>query len=225
MYEVTEHKFVGQQELEIGFTHIRNSGGSNSVSFVFPGAGYTVDKPLLHYSTMLMLQHGIDVVHVRYKYYDYEEFRVLSREEQSEWMYRDVNQVVDRVLSESDYDHSIFIGKSIGTLPIINGFVKEGDFKSSPVVLLTPLLNSRTLFNNLMECEQSTLLVIGDHDRYFKNAYASAIRKQKSNIDVMVVEKANHGLEIGVDVNRSVDVLSDVMNRIRHFIRQNLTGQ
>ena len=35
---------------------------------MFSGPGYNYDKPLFYYTTMLMLENKIDVVHIHYSY-------------------------------------------------------------------------------------------------------------------------------------------------------------
>lgn len=54
----------GYRQLE--YTHIQT--GSPFVCFMLAGSSYTYDKPLFYYSTMLMLELNIDVVHIHYSY-------------------------------------------------------------------------------------------------------------------------------------------------------------
>lgn len=50
----------------IRYTHIEM--GFKKICFMFSGSGYNYDKPLFYYSTMLMLQNKIDIVHIHYSY-------------------------------------------------------------------------------------------------------------------------------------------------------------
>ncbi|MBI0579999.1 hypothetical protein IEC97_21810 [Neobacillus cucumis] len=55
-------KFINEKQVH--YTYIEN--GSPVICFMFSGAGYTYDKPLLYYSTMTMLENKYDVVHIHY---------------------------------------------------------------------------------------------------------------------------------------------------------------
>ncbi|MCZ0874101.1 hypothetical protein [Peribacillus sp. AS_2] len=63
--EVNQRK-INSNEKEITYTHIET--GSPAICFMFSGAGYTYEKPLFYYSTMIMLQNQYDVVHIHYAY-------------------------------------------------------------------------------------------------------------------------------------------------------------
>ena len=43
-------------------------GTSDKVCFMLSGTGYTYDKPILYYSTALLLELGYDVVQINYTF-------------------------------------------------------------------------------------------------------------------------------------------------------------
>lgn len=106
---------------------------------MFSGSGYNYDKPLFYYATMLMLEKKIDVVHI---YYSYDE-QVMNKpiEEVTKVMMDDINPVINEVLKNEQYSKSMFLGKSLGTIPIANDLMKKEEFTQSKMIVLTPLLN------------------------------------------------------------------------------------
>jgi predicted alpha/beta-hydrolase family hydrolase len=204
---------------KIAYTFVQPaSAPSRSVCFMCPGAGYSFDKPLLYYATMLMLANGIDVVQVEYRYRDDEAFWALSDDAQSDRMYADVSGVVEKVLAERSYQNVMFLGKSIGTMPIVNGFCLDPRFAQAKTVLLTPVLTRANLSGNLLRCTQRTLLVMGKGDHFYHAETIETIRTEKPNVEVLLVDGANHAMDVGWDVTSSIEVLQTVMQRLGRFV-------
>ncbi|MFY0545345.1 alpha/beta family hydrolase [Brevibacillus sp. H7] len=216
--QVLNHFAIGKRS-NIPYVQIRPAETrSETVCFMCPGTGYSFDKPLLYYSTMLMLQKSIDVVHIQYNYQDKPAFWELSREEQSDWMYEDVNAVAEKVLAEHSYGNFLFLGKSVGTMPIANGLCRDPRFAAAKAVLLTPIIDNEKLAKSLMDCQQEMLIVIGTNDHFYHEANLEAIRSQKPNIRLSVIQEANHALEIGWDVSASLAVMQRVMKQLDRFV-------
>ena len=128
----------------IRYTHIEK--GSSKVCFMFSGSGYNYDKPLFYYATMLMLEHKIDVVHIHYSYDE----QVMNKpiEELTKVMMDDINPVINEVLKNEQYSKSMFLGKSLGTIPIANDLMKREEFTQSKMIVLTPLLTFESIFDS-----------------------------------------------------------------------------
>jgi hypothetical protein len=206
-------KSVQTNEKAVRYTHVET--GSNKICFMFSGSGYMYDKPLFYYATMLMLQHKIDYVHVHYSYA--EDFWKKGYEAMGHVMMGDVNPVIDHVLGNGKYDETIFLGKSLGTIPITYDLMKREDFASSTMILLTPLLKYEKMFDTLLTSEQKGLLVIGDKDPYYKEEQLQQLRS--SNLEVEVIHDANHSLSVGeFETTKSIAALSKVMRKIEEMI-------
>ena len=110
----------------IRYTHIEK--GSSTVCFMFSGSGYNYDKPLFYYATMLMLEHKIDVVHIHYSYDE----QVMNKpiEELTKVMMDDIYPIINEVLKDEQYNETMFLGKSLGTIPIANDVMREKSFYS-----------------------------------------------------------------------------------------------
>lgn len=66
---------------------------SDRVCFMLSGTGYTYDKPILYYSTALLLELGYDVIQINYTF----EQQHFEQDSQaiSEMVYRVANPIVE----------------------------------------------------------------------------------------------------------------------------------
>ncbi|WP_371069640.1 alpha/beta hydrolase [Sediminibacillus sp. JSM 1682029] len=148
---------------QIQYTHIQNN--SQVICFMFSGAGYTYDKPLFYYSTMVMLGNNFDVVHIHYSYKQSEQN--LPKEDLANLILEDVNSVVTEVIENWEYKETIFLGKSLGTIPIISKFAKDSIYSNSKMIILTPLLQHDLYYKRLLDSKNRTLLIIGKEDHHY----------------------------------------------------------
>ncbi|MDM5154651.1 alpha/beta hydrolase [Bacillus sp. DX1.1] len=207
-------KNIQTNDEAISYTHIEM--GSKTICFMFSGSGYNYDKPLFYYATMTMLQNKIDIAHIHYNY-DEHLFK-KSLEEISKTMMDDVNPVILDVLKNGQYNETIFLGKSLGTIPIANDLMKRDDFLKSKMILLTPLLKFDSIFDSILNSEHQGLLVIGDKDPHFNSNQIEQL--SKSNFKIEVIQNANHSLDIGeFETINSILALSSVMEKLQKSIR------
>ncbi|MGE8001019.1 hypothetical protein ACQKOF_20545 [Lysinibacillus sp. NPDC093190] len=111
----------------------------DKVCFMFSGTGYTYERPLLYYSTELMLELGYDVVQVCYGF-NSQPFE-QGPEAISAMVYNAANPIVEYILNTKSYTEAVYIGKSLGTLPITDFYMQQASSIPSRFVLLTPLLS------------------------------------------------------------------------------------
>ena len=198
----------------IRYTHIEV--GSETICFMFSGSGYKYEKPLFYYSTMLMLQNKIDIVQVHFSYD--EETMKKTIEEITKIMMDDISPVIAEVLTNGQYTDTIFLGKSLGTIPIANGFMKKEAFFKAKMILLTPLLRFDSIFDSILNSQHQGLLVIGNQDPHYNSNQIEQLSNK--NFKIEVVENANHSLDVGeYEVTNSITVLSNIMERIQEVIR------
>ncbi|PEP99265.1 alpha/beta hydrolase [Bacillus wiedmannii] len=187
----------------IPYTHIEK--GSNTVCFMFSGSGYNYDKPLFYYATMLMLENKIDVVHIHYSYDE----QVMNKpmEEVTKIMMDDINPLMKEVLKGEQYNYTLFLGKSLGTIPIVNDLMKRDDFLQSKMILLTPLLSFDSIFDSILHSHHEGLLVIGDKDHQYNADQID--RLHKTNLQIEVVKNANHSVNIGgLETENSIEAIA-----------------
>ncbi len=197
------------------YTHIHV--GSDTVCFMFSGAGYTYDKPLFYYSTLLMLEKKIDIVQIHYSFK--EDVLKKPMDELIETMMSDVDPVLSEVLSQHDYQHMIFLGKSLGTIPIACDLVYREAFAEAKMILLTPLLKLDPVLEGVRHSNHEQLLVIGDKDPHYNNELLLALGR--SGIHTSIISEGNHSLDTGLyDTKGSLAALVDVMMKVKGFLEE-----
>ncbi|PED09612.1 alpha/beta hydrolase [Bacillus pseudomycoides] len=209
-------KEIQTNDKVIRYTHIET--GSKTICFMFSGSGYNYDKPLFYYSTMVMLQNKIDIVHIHYSYDE----RIMKKtiEEITKIMIDDINPVILDVLKNGQYTNSIFLGKSLGTIPIANDLMKRDEFLKSKMILFTPLINFDSIFDSILHSHHQGLLVIGDKDHYYNANQIDQL--SKSNVTIDIIQNANHSLNVGeFETTNSILAVSRVMEKLQETVRTN----
>ncbi|WP_141535153.1 alpha/beta hydrolase [Bacillus cereus] len=209
-------KEIHIEDKVIRYTHIEK--GSHMVCFMFSGSCYNYDKPLFYYATMLMLEHKIDVVHIHYSYDE----QVMNEpmEEITKIMMNDINPVMNEVLKKGRYSNSMFLGKSLGTIPIANDVMKREEFSQSKMILLTPLLTFDTIFDSILHSDHEGLLVIGDKDHQYNADQIDQLHK--TNLKIDVVKNANHSVNIGeYETESSITAIAKVIEKLKEVVRTN----
>ena len=176
----------------------------------FPGIGYTVDKPLMHYSRRLAADAGFEVLLLPYAGFPH---KVKGDREKMEESYGIALSQSRKMLSSTDfseYDTILFIGKSIGTI------VAAEIASHSPVperihfVLYTPLEDT---FRFPLG---DAIAFTGDADPWVKCGAIPECCKEKG-VPCHVITDANHSLETG-SVKDDIENLEKIMKKTRIFI-------
>ncbi|PET23209.1 alpha/beta hydrolase [Bacillus cereus] len=200
----------------IRYTHIEK--GSSTVCFMFSGSGYNYDKPLFYYATMLMLEHKIDVVHIHYSY----DGQLMNKpmEEVTKVMMDDINPVINEVLKDEQYNETMFLGKSLGTIPIANDLMKREEFAQSKMILLIPLLTFDTIFDFILHSRHEGFLVIGDKDHQYNADQIDQL--YKTNLQIEVVKNANHSVNVGgYETENSIEAIAKIIGKLKEVVRTN----
>ncbi|MGQ3380755.1 alpha/beta hydrolase [Priestia endophytica] len=209
-----EHKIITIDKKEVSYTHIQNGGAA--VCFMLSGSGYTYEKPLFYYSTMTMLQSKRDVVHIHYSYE--KDILNLSVEEITNIMVKEIIPVIEDVRKNNYYTETMFLGKSLGTIPLIDKFMKTSMYKDSPLILLTPLLDFDCIVESLLMGHHQTLIIIGEKDVHYIPGAIEKI-KDKSNIEIEVLPHANHSLDADpMSTSMSIGILDQVTEKVEEFL-------
>ncbi|KXY47306.1 hypothetical protein [Bacillus mycoides] len=200
----------------IRYTHIEK--GSNTVCFMFSGSGYNYDKPLFYYATMLMLENKIDVVHIHYSY----DGQLMEKpmEEITKIMMDDINPIMNEVTQNEQYNYTMFLGKSLGTIPIANDLMKREEFLRSKMILLTPLLTFDSIFDSILHSHHEGLLVIGDKDHQYNANQINQLHK--TNLQIEVVKNANHSVNVGeFETENSIEAIAKIIEKLKEVVRKN----
>ncbi|MEX3625403.1 alpha/beta hydrolase [Viridibacillus arvi] len=205
---------MGYKEIEIPFTLLSNNEDSNNLAILLPGAGYTVQAPLLYYSTGVFLNKSFDVLQVNYSYND-KSYDNFSMDEIGEAIKHDVHVVIDKVLDDKSYEYFYLIGKSLGTIAMASE-LKRDAFKDAKAVWLTPLLQRDDVFETMLKSINRGLCFIGDNDRHYNEERFEQL-VNNTNIVSRLFPNVNHSLQNERDPVNSIDVLKTVVKEINEL--------
>lgn len=194
----------------IPFRVFKHEEHSDKLAIILPGAGYTTQAPLLHYSNGVFFNKGFDVLQVNYSYPQ----DVLSSLSEEEFT-ADVLSAIEKSASDADYSQYTFIAKSIGTIALTY-LLQKPSFHSANAVWLTPLLKREDVYNSLLINENNSICIIGDKDPHFITDRVEAIKNNK-NLRTIVINDANHSLEEQQDSLKSIEILKEVIIELNEF--------
>ncbi len=180
------------------------------LAVIFPGIGYHKDKPLLYYATKLVQSAGYEVIHI--EYHDMPQKikgnAVMMKKAAEIAFVQTEEQLKD--VEFSDYEETIFIGKSIGTVALAK-YVSDHKIKTKQV-WYTPVEATFSFHG------KDILAFIGDADPWSD----VDVIKEKANafgIQLYSYTDCNHSLESG-DVSRDTKNIHEVMDLTEDFIRE-----
>ena len=202
---------------------------AHKLAVIFPGIGYTADKPLLYFGRRIAVEYGYEIRIMDYKGFPPKVKGDRNRMEESFFIaLRQAEEMLAGV-DFTEYDDIVFIGKSIGTIVAAKiaadaaaGTSSEaaaGTAPESPAkarirqVLYTPLED--TFRFPIGEAIAFT----GDDDPWVgkENSRIPALCKERG-IPCRLVPHANHSLE-SKDVFADMKELRKVMKETETFLK------
>lgn len=173
--------------------------------------------PLLFYSVNIIFNKGIDVACIEYSYSTEDDYQRLSRDEQRDWLYNDVGAAFDAIVKEGKYDSFIFVAKSLGTLAVGKLLEENEKLSESQIIWLTPILSNEKLRQQITVSSPRSLFVIGTADPYYDENLLDEM-KEITKGDILVIQNANHGLEIPDSIWDSIEALEVYLRLVDKFV-------
>ncbi|MBQ6565200.1 MAG: hypothetical protein IJL88_14920, partial [Clostridia bacterium] len=175
------------------------------LTILFPGLGYTCDKPLLYYSAKLAEKHGFSVRRLNYT-----DLPANAKKDPTA-----LKTAISCATSQSfaaldqidwfSYDHILLIAKSIGT-QIACAYL-DARHLSASAILLTPL-------EETFRCASGADLAFhGTRDPWAPDSDAIREACRKKGIRLLEYEGANHSLETG-NIDLDILHLREIMQEI-----------
>lgn len=217
MYSIETLNIVGYRNQTVPNTFFRQGNETAHVAILFPGLGYTAHMPAVFYPGRLLVARGADVLSVEYTYNKIPDFQALADEEQDRWFYADVTAACDVALSQRRYEQVTLVGKSIGALAIGHLLTSGRRLPRVQCIWLTPLLRNERLIDQIKRVKHHALFVIGTADRSFDSAKLAEVQQATAG-EVVIIEGADHGLEIAGDVIQSLRALEGVVEKMQKFL-------
>lgn len=178
------------------------------LAVIFPGIGYTADKPLLYYTSRLARKHGYQIQTVSYG--------TLPENIKGDSV--KMRQAFDLALAQTEeslrdidwpsYGSILFISKSIGTA-ISSAYAAKYNLKVKNI-LFTPLADT---FSFPL---QGSIAFHGTADTWAETAAIQTLADQKE-VPLFLTKNANHSLETG-DIQTDLSILKTTMDRVERFI-------
>ena len=184
----------------------------SKLAVIFPGIGYTVDKPLLYYSRRIAASLGYEIMLLPYGGFPR---NVRGNREKMSECYRIALAHAGEMLAETDlsgYDDIVFIGKSIGTTVAVDLASKSLASDRIRFVLYTPLEDTFAF------SFKPAVVFTGTNDPWVggrESRIAELCRKK--HIPCFVIPEANHSLETGNPLT-DIENLRYIMEETKRFM-------
>jgi hypothetical protein len=196
---------------------VRPRGAIDHLAVLLPGLGYTLDMPLFYYAENFLIAQGWDVLRVEYGYSKRPEFQSLPEAEWYRWLLGDATAAYRAGLVQGEYKELALIGKSLGTLAMGHLLTMQEPALPTRAVWLTPLIGQERLQQQIVQYGGSSLFVIGTADSHYDPAMLEEVR-EATNGEAVVVEGADHGMDVEGDPVASVRGLERVVEALVRFL-------
>ena len=179
------------------------------IACLFPGIGYTCDKPLLYYSWKLLKGMGWEIIPVQYSGFPSGAKGNAEKMQQCAHMALEQAEALLQEIDWSAYSDILFIGKSVGTV-VCAAYAKLHG------------LNCRQIFFTPVEAtfQFACRNAIAFHGTADPWADTKAIEQNCRKLDIPLyeTENANHSLETG-DVDADIKEMRKVMKIVREYVQ------
>ena len=184
------------------------------IACLFPGIGYTCDKPLLYYSWKLLKGLGWEVVPVPYTGFPSGVKGNLEKMQQAAHMALEQAEEMLQGIEWSDYSDILLIGKSVGTV-VCAAYAQRHRLRCRQI-LFTPV--------------EATFQFAGTQSIVFHGtadpwANTKVIEEccRRMGIPLYETEMANHSLETG-DVDVDISVMRNTMKIVKAYAENKAEG-
>lgn len=186
------------------------ANSSSSLAVVLPGAGYSFREPLLRYSIQVLLKKGFRVVALDKVYGDDPAWRSLTVEQEARKIVEDDTlKVFEEIQSRFSEPIDLLLGRSLGTYAIACLLEREL-VAPKKIIWQTPALGSK--WSTMRDCKIPGFGILGTADYYYRAAIENLPK------DRIIVENADHGMEIPGDPIQSIEILKRVMLATEEWI-------
>jgi pimeloyl-ACP methyl ester carboxylesterase len=207
---------AGHQNRPVPHTFLKQKRDTQHLVLLLPGVGYTVHMPLLYYPMRVALDQGADVLRVETMYVKQEGFDALEPAARARQVYDDATAAFRTALGQRRYQRATLVGKSLGTLAMGHLLATEPDLSQVEAIWLTPLLWNDTLRSQIQKFHPRSLFAAGSADPHYSADHLAKARDATQG-KALVIEGANHSLEIDGDLMGSLEALRRVVEAVLNF--------
>ena len=217
MYAEKPLAIAGYRDEPVPHTFFQQGEATEQVAILLPGLGYTCDMPLLYYASELLLGLGADVLLVEYAYGRRPDFHAASDAEKRHWLFADTAAACRAALAKRPYRKITIVGKSLGTRAMGHLLTTEPAFAGASAIWLTPLLRDDHLLAQIEQSARPSLFVIGTADAHYDRGLVAQVGGATGGA-VVVIDGADHSLEIAGDIVGSVRLMERIVRAMQQFL-------
>lgn len=206
---------VGYKNQQVPNAFIIQPKPTRHLGIVLPGYRYSPDMADLHYAGRILLEQGADLLRLEYTYYR-TDFMEQPENEQDKWISSDVFAACNAGLSHRSYEKITLVGKSLGTIAM-GHLLADRRFQKATCVWSTPLLTVEWLCSRIEQIHPRSLFIIGTADKFYKPDMLKHL-ENVTNGRAVVIEGANHGLEIPDSIDKSLFALNQIVQALQEFL-------
>jgi hypothetical protein len=218
MPELERLDVIGYHDESVPHTFFRQEDETDHLAILVPGGRYTAHMPLLYYPMRLLLTLGADALRIEYAYMDRAEYQALPPAERMRWLFTDVTAASRAALAQRPYHQVTLVGKSLGTLAMGHLLTTENALQKAQAIWLTPLLWNDLWRSQVQRARPRSLFASGTADPHYDAAHLAELQAATDG-QAVLVEGANHSLEIEGDVMASLQALEQVVQAVQTFLR------
>jgi phosphoglycolate phosphatase len=181
------------------------------IAIVFPGVGYTKDRPLLYYAGKLAVNGGYELKSISFSGLDWSKEKLKDPGFLQQTLDKCLRMTEEALTDAGNLNDAdvVFISKSIGTV-VATAYAKKKGIKAKQICF-SPL----ELIDGYV-AEEGAVLFCADADPYADYATLERIAREKK-LEMHRIEGGNHSLETG-DIPADIDNLHKMMRLVAGII-------
>ena len=206
---------LGYKDQKVPNTFVVQSNPTGHLGIILPGYRHSADMADLHYAGRILMEQGADLLRAEYLYYQ-TDYLNQTESGQNQRISEDVFAVCNACLAFRPYDRITLVGKSLGTKGM--GFLLGDErFQKADCVWSTPPLTTEWLYSRIEQIHPRSLFIFGTADDYYKPEILQHLVSVTNGRSV-VIEGANHGLEVPESISRSLQGLGQIVRGLQEFL-------
>lgn len=182
------------------------------IAVVFPGVGYTKDRPLLYYAGKTAVKYGYELKHINFTGLEWSKEKLTDQSFLSQALEKCLHMTEEafKDLGDISGDDVVFISKSIGTV-VATAYARKKSLNVKQICF-SPLEMIDAYIG-----EGGGILFCGDADPYADIVPIEKIAKDK-RLEIHKIHGGNHSLETN-NILTDIDNMKDIMKRVAEVIR------
>lgn len=214
-FNITSLEITGDEGRNVSNQFIQQESPGNKLAVLYPGMRYTCDRPLLYFTTELLLSKGYDVLQL-WSNYNSPQFKDLSKSDKTIQIIADGQALLESGRQAGTYTQYMLCGKSLGTITMAFILQAEPDLEALITVWFTPLIHLPPVAESIL-AQTSPVFIAGSlSDDTFSSGPIDRIMS-KPGTSVYTSDEADHSLEIPGDTLQSLSILDQVITRLSEF--------